>query len=419
MPYPNKGGCLMKHKVLHVFLVVALLMAVFISAVSAKGTDVGYQTGFVQWRGADEGFAGWALSGVHLGAGGALEFQPTGAVAESDPYAPGAYDGHNYYNGGSFFVGEAVSPVMTTAFNFKEAITSWNATTPVGTWIEVQIAAQYGTRWSKWYTYGVWAADYSTVERHSVSGQSDTDGAVYIDTFVSSNRKVVPSAFQIKVRLFSVDGVAAPSVSNIGVAYSTSVPRKDAAVSAGNPFQWNTLLNVPECSQMVYPDGGNVWCSPTSTSMVLGYWNHDTGPCEPRVRAAVDGVFDWKFNGHGNWVFNTAYASTQGYEAYVARFTSMTSVEAWVKAGVPVVISVAWGKGDLTGASVTSTAGHLMVVVGFDASGNPIVNDPAAASDAEVQRTYLRSELEPLWLAASGGTVYLIYPASLSVPALP
>jgi hypothetical protein len=75
-----------------------------------------------------------------------------------------------------------------------------------------------------------------------------------------------------------------------------------------------------------------------------------------------------------------------------------------------VVISYAWKKGQLTGAAVGSSSGHLSVVVGFDDQGNPIVNDPAAASDEDVQRTYLRSELEPLWLENSGGTVYLIKP---------
>jgi hypothetical protein len=170
---------------------------------------------------------------------------------------------------------------------------------------------------------------------------------------------------------------------------------------------------------MVYPDGGEVWCSPTSTSLVLGYWNKDTGPCEPRVRAAVDGVYDWIYDGHGNWPFNTAYAATQGYEAYVARFTSLERAEEYVAAGVPVVMSVAWGKKELTGASVASTAGHLLVLVGFDAAGNPIINDPAAASDAEVTRTYLRSEFEPLWLTSSGGTVYLIYPQGKSLPSVP
>ena len=170
---------------------------------------------------------------------------------------------------------------------------------------------------------------------------------------------------------------------------------------------------------MVYPDGGEVWCSPTSTSMVLAHWDNYVGPCEPRVRAAVDSVFDWVYDGHGNWPFNTAYAASQGYEGYVARFTSLAKAEEFVKAGVPVIMSIAWGNGDLTGADIDSTNGHLFVLVGFDASGNPIVNDPASPTNESVQHTYLRSELEPLWLEASGGTVYLIYPQGMSVPAVP
>jgi hypothetical protein len=58
------------------------------------------------------------------------------------------------------------------------------------------------------------------------------------------------------------------------------------------------------------------------------------------------------------------------------------------------------------------------VLVGFDANGNPIINDPAAASDVAVQRMYLRSEFEKLWLQNSGGTAYLIYPVGKAVPGL-
>jgi hypothetical protein len=152
---------------------------------------------------------------------------------------------------------------------------------------------------------------------------------------------------------------------------------------------------------------------------VLKYWANDTGPCEPAVRAAVAGVYDWLYDGHGNWPFNTAYAATNNLEGYVARFTTLKQVEDWVAAGVPVVVSFAWKKGELTGAAIPSSNGHLAVVVGFDAQGNPIVNDPAAATDPEVQRTYIRSEFENVWLKYSGGTVYLIYPASITVPGLP
>ncbi len=403
------------------FARIALISATLLSmlaATSAKGSGVsGYQTGFTRWRAADNGFSGWTLNGVKLNAG-ALQFDAATATAGADPYAAGTYNGGNYYNGGSFLVGEATSPEITSAFNYKQAIASWNAATPAGSWVEIQFRAKYGTRWSKWYIMGIWAADYSTIRRHSVQSQGDTDGTVGDDTFFSLSKRETTNKFQLKLRLFSADGVSTPGVRNASVAYSTDKPRT-ASVSAGNPALWNTLLDVPECSQMVYPDGGSVWCSPTSTSMVLGYWNHDTGPCEPRVRAAVDGVYDWVYDGHGNWPFNTAYAATFGYEAYVARLTSMARAEEFVKAGVPVIMSVAWAKGELTGADVDSTNGHLVVLVGFDAAGNPIINDPATPANDTVQRTYLRTEFEPLWLQASGGVVYLIYPQGTSVPALP
>ena len=399
---------------------VGVFMLSQVPSVSAKKGDSGYKTGFDRWRAADGGFAGWTtVSGVTLNANGELAFDlATAGDQVSDPYATGAYYGGNYYNAGSFYVGEATSPEITTSFNFTEAIASWNASTPAGSWVEIQFRAQYGTRWSKWYNLGIWAADYSTIRRHSVRLQGDSDGFVAVDTFVSSNKKETTNKYQLKLRLFSANGTAIPSVQNASVAYSTSAP-KSATASAGNPAKWGTLLNVPECSQMVYPDGGEVWCSPTSTSMVLGYWGSDTGPCEPRVRAAVDGVFDWIYDGHGNWPFNTAYAATKGYEGYVARFTSLAKVEEFIAAGVPVIMSIAWGNGDLTGADIDSTNGHLLVVVGFDAAGNPIVNDPASPTDESVQKTYLRSEFEPLWLQASGGTVYLIYPTGREVPALP
>ena len=405
------------HLALARLTLIGVLMLNIVSSVSAKGKgEVGYQTGFIRWRAADSGFSGWMISGVKLNSSGALEFDSAGAESGSDP--AGAYNNKNYYNGGTFFVGEAVSPEITTGFNYQEAIASWNASTPEGTWVEIQFRARYGSRWSKWYVLGIWAADGSTVERHSVQSQGDGDGYVAVDTFVSTNKKETTDKFQLKLRLFSEDGNATPIVKNASVAYSTSAP-KSARTSAGNPALWGTSINVPECSQMVYPDGGEVWCSPTSTAMVLAYWDQDTGECEPRVRAAVEGVYDWIYDGHGNWPFNTAYAATRGYEGYVARLTSLAKAEEYIAAGVPVIMSIAWDKGELTNADIASTNGHLLVLVGFDPEGNPIVNDPASPDNESVQRTYLRSEFEPLWLQASGGTVYLIYPGAKSVPPLP
>lgn len=407
-----------------VLVLVVSALAPAWSLAAAKGEKPGYQTGFHLWRGVDGDFAGWELNGVALAEmnlpdgqslGPVLTLGPnSGLVYETDP--AGAYYGGNFYNGADYYVGEATSPVLETAFAFKEAIASWNANTVPGTWVETQVRARLGDRWTKWYNLGVWSAGYETIERHSVRLQGDTDGYVAVDTLVLGKSKVPASSLQVKLRLFrAADSTASPSVSSLGLTYSSETPKK-AVPSTGDPAMWNTLLSVPECSQMVYPDGGEVWCSPTSTSMVLGYWQNDTGPCEPRVRAAVNGVYDWIYDGHGNWPFNTAYAASQGMEGYVARYADLSRLEPWVKAGVPVVMSIAWGKGELTNAAIPSSNGHLVVLVGFDAQGNAIVNDPAASSDADVQRVYLRNELESVWLTNSGGTVYLIFPPGHAIP---
>ena len=372
-----------------------------------------YQTGFARWRAADGGFNPWQCIGVDLASDGALRLNLATAVSGSDPFPPGDYNGHNFYNGGGFIVGQALSPVVTSGFGFSQAIASWNADTPAGAWIEVQIRARLAGRWTRWYNLGVWAADASTIERHSVNAQTDDDSQVAVDTLVLKNRPA--QAFQLKLLLFSA-GAAAPTMRNIAVAFSTRAA-KPGTLDPGDSARWNRVLAVPACSQMLYP-GGHEWCSPTAVSMVLAYWQRDSRACEGRVRTAVEGVYDWCYDGSGNWPFNTAYAASHGLEAYVARFTSMGQAEAWIAAGVPVVLSYAWKESDLTGAPIPSSDGHLAVLAGFNAAGHPIVNDPAAASDNAVRRVYDRAQLEPLWLEHSGGTVYLIYPPGHVVPKL-
>ncbi len=394
---------------------MALVPLCFFSFVagSADAKEAVYQTGFDEWLASRGDFAGWQKDGTKVSKQGELLLNPKAVVQETDPYAAGAYYEGNFYNGGNYYVGEATSPVIPAAFDFDQLIPSWNAVTPPGTWIEVLVRADFDGRWAKWYNLGIWASGKETIERHSVKLQGDTDGYVAADTLILTDKKATVTAYQIKVRLFSVNGTSTPAVRYISSATSTT-PVKKSEPSTGNPAYWNKLLEVPECSQMVYV-GGNVWCSPTSTSMVLSYWGEGPGTCEGGVLAAKDGIYDRIFGGTGNWPFNTAYAATFGLQGSVRRFSSMNQIEEWVAKGVPVIISFAWGNGDLTGAAVDSSNGHLVVVVGFDDKGNPIINDPAAATNEEVQRTYLRSELEPLWLGSSGGTVYLIKPEDITL----
>jgi Peptidase_C39 like family len=183
---------------------------------------------------------------------------------------------------------------------------------------------------------------------------------------------------------------------------------------------WGTVLEVPGHSQMIYPDGGPVWCSPTSTTMLLGYWARKLGRPElaEAVPTAASNVYDEVYEGTGNWTFNVAYATARGDGALhglVARLDSFSQVERLIAAGIPVSISVAYQEGELTGGGARKTNGHLIVVKGFTSQGDVVVNDPAFDGDDKVEATYKRAELWRAW-RHSGGAVYLLWPVGTQLP---
>jgi hypothetical protein len=62
-----------------------------------------------------------------------------------------------------------------------------------------------------------------------------------------------------------------------------------------------------------------------------------------------------------------------------------------------------------------------MVLVGFDANGDPVLNDPAShsvPSNDEVRVTYDRAQFERAW-SRSGRIAYVIRPQSVALPEPP
>ena len=129
-------------------------------------------------------------------------------------------------------------------------------------------------------------------------------------------------------------------------------------------------------------------------------------PVDPEVDYTARFVYDYHYQGAGNWPFNAAYASERGL---VADVTSCTTCRGGGlhQVRIPLVASVAWKSNKLTGA-IKSTNGHLLVIGGFTRNGNVIAYDPAHDSDAEVRQVYDREEFERAWIPASGGIVYVI-----------
>jgi hypothetical protein len=94
----------------------------------------------------------------------------------------------------------------------------------------------------------------------------------------------------------------------------------------------------------------------------------------------------------------------------VTRLHNLREAEPFIRAGIPLVASVAWQPNKLEGADITSTNGHLMVIGGFTGDGDVIGYDPASPSNQAVRRAYDREQFERAWIAASGGIVYVIRP---------
>jgi hypothetical protein len=343
-----------------------------------------------------------------------------------------AATGRRTYAGKSYQVGRWLSPWTTTKFGLTELIASWEATTPGNSWVEIEVRGRTkaGAR-SSFDVLGRWTSGDTYTKRQTVSGQKDDLASVAVDTW-RSNATAGLTSWQLRVSLMRLPGKASPTLDTVG-AVASRLTDDDVAESKPGPAR-GTVLNVPRYSQMVheghYPQwggGGEAWCSPTSTSMVLGYYQALPKPAryaylpsdhvDPWVDHAARMTYDSAYDGTGNWPFNTAYAAGLTGHAFVTRLRSMTEAERFIAAGIPLVISVAFGPGELTGAPISSTDGHLLVVVGFTQSGDVVVNDPASPTRAGVRRTYDRGQLENAWLPTTGGTVYVITDAAHPVPA--
>ncbi|MFI0421412.1 C39 family peptidase [Spongiactinospora sp. 9N601] len=354
-------------------------------------------------------------------AGGALRFgKAVGTVTYTDALGAKTWEYARWTGSG-----------RAVGFAATELVASWTADTPAGTWIQVDMRGT--TPDTKWYVLGRWAYGDADIQRTSVRGQGDADGTVAVDTFVAAKGRPIDS-YQLRVTLYRKPGQSrGPVVTALGAMASAVPDRASVPVSPGGGA-WGVELDVPRRSQNVheghYPEwdgGGEAWCSPTSTTMVLGRWHKwpserdtswvDPTDPDPEVDYAARHTYDYTYQGAGNWPFNTAYAGRFGLSGFVTRLRSLTELEKLIKAGIPVVTSQSFQAHELPGAGY-GTDGHLMVVIGFTATGDVIANDPASPDNPAVRRVYPRAAFENVWLrsTSSGGISYIIHPKGHKLP---
>jgi Peptidase_C39 like family len=300
--------------------------------------------------------------------------------------------------------------------------------------------------WSGWLVLARWADQDSEVHPTSVPHEANEIARVATDTLQVD---AGADAWQLRVTLLrpAQRSDARPVLTYAAAMVSTASrgPARSRAGYAGagtarlraapvGPAA-GRVLDVPPLCQRVhsghYPEwggGGDTWCSPTSTAMVLAYWG--TGPDagatawvdpsypDPSVCHAVRHCYDHAYGGAGNWSFNAAYAARFGLRTFVTRLRGLAEAETFVAAGIPLIASFVVDPVRLVGAEYRS-AGHLAVVCGFTAAGDVVVNDPGAPDVSRVRRVYRRTDFEEAWQRGSAGLVYVMHPPTVSLPVRP
>ena len=362
-----------------------------------------------------------------------------GVYDYTDPFSAVTVLGQHVDGTGSYAFGTWTSPVYPMNFAFNEVVSSWNSKTYPGTWIQSEIKPRLNNgHWAKWYILGRWTYDDSSFHRTSVGGQGDADGFVSIDTFFTKDHPAV--AYQLRLTIFRrtdlTDAQAPVSVSRYSAVASNLTNQQSTFPSATTMNGQMIDLEVPSFSQEThhgeYPEfdnGGEAWCSPTSSAMVVRFWGSQYAPssaetawvnpafADPEVDYTARYVYDYHYQGAGNWPFNTAYAAERGLVSDVTQLHNLREAEPFIRAGIPLVASVAWESNKLDG-GIKSTNGHLMVIGGFTGNGNVIAYDPASPDNPSVRHVYDREQFEKAWIPASGGIVYVDRPAGHNTPSL-
>lgn len=266
----------------------------------------------------------------------------------------------------------------------RSGVVSWNTFAPAGR-IEFRLLRAHAPA-TPWMDYAFWHA------RGSTSCSPAHDGVrVDVDVIVAD-------------RPFDGIDVRAADVDFNAVAFSSP-----SQVRPSLPYARGALiLDVPLRSQYV-AQSERGWCSPASLAMINAFHGMDV-PVDETARA----VFDRAYNGTGNWTFNVAYSGSLGLHAVVAYLRNLDHAQRLIERNLPIAISYSWRDGELPGAPLEHSDGHLAVLCGFTSSGDCAVNDPAAPN---VRVVYPRNALERIWLR-NDGVAYVIAPNGIDVASL-
>lgn len=214
-----------------------------------------------------------------------------------------------------------------------------------------------------------------------------------IDEWVAS-----PPAEAVRVRLRTQGG-------GLPAPWLIALSAWDGRATSGDPAPGAAHIAVPSRSQMVEDDAlRERLCSPASVAMVLERWGRRV-----ETAALAAEIFHPATDRYGVWPAAVRAVGRYGMAGYLLRFPDWAAAAWCLARGLPIVASLRYAAGELAGAAVAETAGHLVVLTGWQGE-TVLVNDPAASTAAQVPRRYRLDEVRRVWLDRAG-VGYVLFPA--------
>ncbi len=142
-------------------------------------------------------------------------------------------------------------------------------------------------------------------------------------------------------------------------------------------------------------------CSPTSSFMVLNYFN-DTSS----FNELLSDMYNREEDMYGVWPQAIYAASKRDVQGFVGYINDSKEITELLESGLPIIASIQH-HGDLPGSPLSSTNGHLVVIKGIK-SNSIIVNDPAIDNALSVEIEYPIKEFLNSW-SKSGFAYYCFF----------
>ena len=281
---------------------------------------------------------------------------------------------------------------------FNRGLPSWNGHSPEdqNSSFKVLMRFKVNNQWQRWVTVGYWDKEiWSAYGYTTFTGGKVSIDYVKLDYYIKE--------FQFKV-LFkrNNENYAAPSVKQLSFFVSDTRTTEDVSV--------NTIVNDnPEAiyiptvfiyQSAVDPVIGGSICSPASTSMVLRSYDIEVDPYEFALRTKDQywGIF-------GVWPRAVQHAREYGLIGSVTRYRTWSETYEILNAGGRIVISVG---------QPLSSAGHLIMLAGFDNNGNPIVHNSAYSNgEAYMHDKY---DITKAWFEKGGISYTFWYDSAYFTP---